>query len=74
MIALVLGLSVGYIYALSLGKQGKALHFSPALSIFRTAFVAVISYHLLQRGIFPLILFLGSLAVTVLCLLATQKE
>lgn len=74
MIALVLGPCIGYIYALSLGMQGKALHFSPALSFIRTALLATISYYLLQRGIFPLILFLGSFGVTVLYLLASDKE
>lgn len=74
MIALVLGPCIGYIYALSLVMQGKALHFSPLIIFIRVAVVALISYYILQRGIFPLILFLGSFGVTVWYVLSTSKE
>jgi hypothetical protein len=71
---LIIGCLAGYLYGLSLIKQGKALSFSFAAPLIRFACIIALSLLLLRWGIFPFILFFGSFMITMWIVVLTQNR
>ena len=67
--ALSIGCCIGYLYGLSLIRQGRALPPFSLLPFIRIPAVALIAYYLLHWGTIAFILFVGSFLATVWALL-----